>query len=171
MDTDNKANVSETTSKDVTKDTWPALRHPITEMERAVDRFFGRNRSSMWRWDDLPLVESFFEGKGQRIPTIDVIDRDTDILVRAEIPGVEKKDINVSLNDNLLTIKGQSSTEKKEEKGDYHWHEISSSSFARSVNLPGTVDVTKTSASLKDGVLEITLPKDETSKKCNIEVM
>ncbi len=170
MGTDNKGNVPVTTNKDVAKDSWPALHHPIAEMERAVDRFFGRGRPSMWRWDDIPLIDSFFEAKGQRIPTIDVVDRDADILVRAEVPGVDKKDIDVSLTDNLLTIKGQSSSEKKEEKGDYRWHEISSSSFARSVILPGTVDASKTSANLKDGVLEITLPKAEASKRRSINV-
>lgn len=171
MDTDNKGNIPVKANKESTKNSWPSLHHPIEEMERAVDRFFGRSRPSIWHWDDIPLIESFFEAKGQRLPTIDVVDRDTDILVRAEIPGVDKKDINVSLTDNLLTIKGQSSSEEKEEKGDYHWHEISSSSFARSVTLPGTVDASKTFANLKDGVLEITLPKAETSKRRNIEVM
>jgi HSP20 family protein len=93
------------------------------------------------------------------------------VLVRAEIPGIEKKDINISLTDNLLTIKGESKKEEKEEKGDYYRREISSSSFARSVTVPASVDVSKAVANLKDGVLEIKLPKAESSKRRNIMVM
>lgn len=90
-----------------------------------------------------------------RLPSLDVVDRDADILVRAEIPDIDKKDINISITDNLLTIKWQSRHEEKE-RGDYHRHEISSSSFARSVSLSSAVDFSKTVANLKDGVLEIT---------------
>jgi HSP20 family protein len=105
-----------------------------------------------------------------RLPSLDVVDRDNEILVRAEIPGIDKKDLDISLTDNLLTIKGQSSSEKKEEKGDYHRQEISRSSFSRSVMLPGAVDASKASSTLKDGVLELTLPKMETSKRRSIKV-
>ncbi len=117
-----------------------------------------------------PLFGNLFEEVDVRLPGLDVIDRDNEILVRAEVPGIEKKDLDISLTDNLLTVKGQSSSEKKEEKGDYHRHEISHSSFARSVTLPGMVDSTKAAAVMKDGILEITLPKMEPSKRRNIAV-
>lgn len=168
MDTDNKGNIPVTTGKkEMAKTFWPALQHPVAEMER----FFGRNWPSVRRWGDFTALDNLFEAEGLRMPSLDVVDRDNEVLVRAEIPGIEKKDINVSLTDNLLTIKGQSSKEEKEEKGDYYRHEISSSSFARSVTVPGTVDVSKTVANLKDGILEIKLPKVESSKKRNIAVM
>lgn len=169
MSTENKTNIPVTTGKEVAKTSWPDI-HPIADMERAFDRFFGRSWPSLWHRNDLSLLDNMFEQEGLRLPSLDVIDRDADILVRAEIPGIDKKDLNVSLTDNLLTIKGQSSSEKKEEKGDYHRHEISSSSFARSVSLPSTVDATKTAASLKDGILEVTLPKVESSKRRNIAI-
>ncbi len=169
MDTDNKGNIPVTTGKGVAKTSWPAI-HPIADMERAFDRFFGRSWPSLWHRNDISLLDNMFELEGQRLPSLDVIDRDVDILVRAEIPGIEKKDLKVSLTDNLLTIKGQSNSEKKEEKGDYHRHEISRSSFARSVTLPSAVDASKTAANLKDGILEITLPKVESSKRRNIAV-
>lgn len=168
MDTENKGNVPVTTSKPVAKTLWPA--HPIADMERAFDRFFGRSWPSLWRRNDVTLFDDVFEFEGMRLPSLDLIDRDADVVVRAEIPGVDKKDLNISLTDNLLTIKGQSSSEKKEEKGDYHRHEISSSSFARSITLPSAVDSAKTVANLKDGVLEITLPKVESSKRKTIAV-
>ena len=86
------------------------------------------------------------------------------------MPGIEKKDLDISLTDNLLIIKGQTSREKKVKKGDYYWRELSSSSFARSVTLPGAADSSKATANLKDGVLEITLPKMEGSKRRSISV-
>jgi len=168
METENKGNVPVNTNKSVAKNLWSA--HPITDMERAFDRFFGRNWPSLWRRHDVALFDDVFEFEGMRLPSLDVIDRDADIVVRAEIPGIDKKDLNISLTDNLLTIKGQSSSEKKEEKGDYHRHEISNSSFARSVTLPSSVNSAKTVANLKDGILEITLPKEESGKRKNIAV-
>lgn len=170
MDTETKGNVPvKTSSKEVAKTSWPSI-HPISDMEKALDRFFGRRWPSLWGWNDTPAVDTLFEFEGLRLPSLDVIDRDSEVLVRAEIPGIEKKDINVSLADNVLTIKGQTSTESKEEKGDYYRHEISSSSFARSVGVPGTVDESRIVANLKDGILEVTLPKIESSKRLNIAV-
>src|SRR3990167_6611749 len=117
MSTENKTNIPVTTGKEVAKTSWPDI-HPIADMERVFDRFFGRSWPSLWRRNDLSVLDNMFEQEGLRLPSLDVIDRDADILVRAEIPGIDKKDLNVSLTDNLLTIKGQSSSEKKEEKGD-----------------------------------------------------
>jgi len=139
-------------------------------MESAVERFFDHRWPSLLRWNEISSGDTLFEFEGQRLPSLDVIDRDTEVLVRAEIPGIEKKDISVSLSDNLLTIKGQTNKEVKEEDSDYYRHEISSSSFARSVTVPGTVDVSKIVANLKDGILEIKLPKMESSKRRNIAV-
>ncbi|OIR17577.1 spore protein SP21 [mine drainage metagenome] len=170
MDTDVKGNVPVTTTgKDVAKSSWSALT-PIQDMERAFDRLFSRRFPSLWHWNETPVVDTLFEFEGQRLPSLDVIDRDSEVVVRAEIPGINKKDLNVSLADNILTIKGQTSSETKEEKGDYYRHEISSSSFARSVSVPGSLDASKTVANLKDGILEVTLPKVESSKRRSIAI-
>ncbi|MEQ1601143.1 MAG: Hsp20/alpha crystallin family protein [Methylophilaceae bacterium] len=173
MNTETKQNIPVTSGKESSATGLSAL-HPIADLERGIerafDRLFGRRRSSLTSWADFPVADKFFEDFEVRLPSLDVVDRDNDILVRAEIPGIDKKDIDISLTDNLLTVKGQSSSEKKEEKGDYHRHEISSSSFARAVTLPGAVDSTKANATLKDGILEITLPKLESSKRRNIAV-
>lgn len=170
MDAKTKGNIPVTTSgKEVAKGTSLGI-HPIDSMERAFDRIFGRRWPSLWSRNDTPVVDSLFEFEGLRIPSLDVIDRDDEVMVRAEIPGIEKKDINVSIADSVLTIKGETSAESKEEKGDYYRHEISSSSFARSVALPGNVDESKVVANLKDGVLEVKLPKAESSKRKTIAV-
>jgi HSP20 family protein len=173
MDTATKGNIPVTTSKKaVAKSNWPVLQHPIAEMERAFDRFFGSHSwPSLRRWEDVPAFDNLFEFQGLRVPSLDVVDRDNEVLIRAELPGIDKKDINVSLSDNLLTIKGESSKGEKKEKGDYYRNEISSSSFARTVTVPSDIDISKTVANLKDGVLEIKLPKAATSKKHNISVM
>ena len=81
------------------------------------ERVLGRRWPSLMRWHDFPLLSGRFEDLAMRMPYVDVIDRDTEIVVRAEVPGIDKKDLDISLSDNLLTIKGQTQTEKKEEKG------------------------------------------------------
>lgn len=165
-----KQNIPVKVSGEVAKSAvLPAL-HPVTDMERLFERFFGRGWPSLLHWQNTPLLGNLLEAPELRMPSLDVIDRDNEILVRAEVPGIEKKDLDISLTDNLLTIKGQSSREEKEEKGDYHRREISRSSFARSVTLPGTVDSSKAAATLKDGMLEINLPKVESSRRRSIAV-
>jgi HSP20 family protein len=99
-----------------------------------------------------------------------VIDRDEEIMLRAELPGVEKKDLDVSITDNTVTIKAISSTEEKEEKGDYYRCEISRGSFARTIALPSNVESDKAVASFKEGILELTLPKVEKSQRRRINV-
>lgn len=165
MAKEEKQNIPVKTGKEMTRSVAPVL-HPLTEMERLFDRYFGKSWPLLSRWQPGSLLEE----PELRMPSLDVIDRDNEIVVRAEVPGIDKNDLDISLTDNLLTIKGQSSSEKKEEKGDFYRREISSSSFSRSVTLPGTVDASKANAALKDGVLEITLPKVESSKRRNITV-
>jgi HSP20 family protein len=104
------------------------------------------------------------------MPKVDVIDRDEDILLRAELPGVEKKDLEISTSDTAVTLKATTKHEEKEEKGDYYRCEITRGSFARTVALPARVQSDEAKASLKDGVLELTLPKVEKSKRHAVTV-
>lgn len=169
MSKETEENVPVTTGEELPKTGLSAL-HPMSEIERMFDRLFEHGWPSLMRWPSTPFLGALREGAEFRIPSLDIIDRDAEIVVKAEMPGIEKKDLEISLTDNLLTIKGQTSREKKEEKGDYYRRELSSSSFARSVTLPGAVDSSKATANLKDGVLEITLPKTEGSKRRSISV-
>lgn len=155
-----------------TKQSAAVVQSPLSEMERMFDRFWSRGWPSLWRdrHDFLNAGRDWFEWKGVRLPNVDVIDRKAEILVRAELPGIDKKDLSISMTDHLLTIKGQTKTETKQEDGDYHRHEISSTAYARSIELPATVDSDKAQASMKDGVLEISLPKAAASIKRNITV-
>jgi HSP20 family protein len=146
-----------------------ALR-PFEEMERMMDRmvrdFPGRGWMRPWSlewpaWPELPELH---------MPKVDVIDRDEDVLVRAELPGVEKKDLEISTTDTSVTIKATTAREEKEEKCDYYRCEMTRGAFARTVALPAQVHSVKAKASLKDGVLELTLPKVEKSKRRTIAV-
>lgn len=142
---------------------------PFDEFERFFDRFFRRGlRPFDW---ERPALGDLFERFENRIPRVDVIDRDKDVLVRAEIPGVDKKDLDISMTDNLLTIKGSTGGEPKETKGEQFYRcEISRGAFSRSVSIPANVDTAQASATMKDGVLEIVLPKVEGSKRKTITV-
>jgi HSP20 family molecular chaperone IbpA len=92
-------------------------------------------------------------------PKVDVIDRGRELLVRAEIPGVTRDELQLSLTDRTVTIRGETHKESKEEKGDYFRREIASGSFQRTLALPCDVAGDHAKATFKDGVLELVLPK------------
>lgn len=140
---------------------------PFEDMERMFDDFFGRGWPRRWRFGRMPELSTALE---ERLPKLDVVDRDDEVLVRAEVPGVNKEDLEVSINGDLFTIKGKTRHETKEEKGDYYRCEVSQGSFSRTVTLPAPVDEGKASAQLKDGMLEVSLPKIESSKKRAIKI-
>ena len=138
---------------------------PFEGIDRMFDEFFGRGwlRPFRRQWPAFPELEL-------GMPKVDVIDRDAEVVVRAEVPAVRKEDIEVSVSGEVLTIKGESKHEEKEEKGDYYRCEISRGAFSRMVTLPAAVDQDKAKAVLKDGVLELTLPKVEKAKRRTIKV-
>lgn len=142
---------------------------PLEEMEHMMESFFPRGwmRPFGWEWPSWAQTRMPFEG---RMPKVDVIDREGEIVVRAELPGVDKKDLDVSMTNHTVTIKGSSSHEEKEEKEDFYRCEISRGSFSRTVALPAEVDGAKAKARFKDGVLELSIPKSETSKRRSVKV-
>lgn len=142
---------------------------PFDEMERLFEGFFGRGWPSplRWEWPSWAELPAPFAG---RMPRIDVIDRDGEVLIKAEVPGVKKEDLDISVSGNTVTIKGQSSREEKEEKGDYYRSEISRGSFSRMVALPAEVDAAKATTSFRDGVLELTLPKLKKTTRHSIKI-
>jgi len=128
---------------------------PVFDVERFLDGFFGRERTSLF----------------SRVPAIDVLDKKDRIVVKAEVPGMDKKDISVSVEGDVLTIKGETKKETEEKKEDYYYSERSYGSFYRNVALPAAVSREKVKASYKDGVLSVTLPKtEEKTKETRIEV-
>ena len=166
-----KQEVEVSTKKgDVVPGGSPGALRPFEEMERLFEQFFGRAWLRPFNWEN-PLWNEMARSMEVRVPSVDVIDREEEVLVRAEIPGVDKENLEVSVSDDRLTIKGSTRQEKEEkEAGEYTRREMSRGSFTRVVTLPANVDGEKAGASFKDGVLELTLPKLKPSKRFRINV-
>ena len=139
----------------------PAL---FGDVDRMFDDFFGRRWLRPFGWE-RPLAEL-----QALAPSVDVVDREDEVVVRAEVPGFKKEDIDISVSGTMLTIKGDMKAEKKEEKGDYYRCEIARGAFARTLALPAEVDEAKAKAAMKDGVLELTLPKLEKARRRRITI-
>lgn len=142
---------------------------PFEEMDRLMESLFPRQWLRPFRWE-MPTWSELGAPLEIRSPRVDIIDRDNEIVVKAEIPGVNKEDLDVSMTESTVTIKGSSSHEEKEEKGNYYRSEISRGTFTRTVALPADVDADKAKAVFSDGILELTIPKVEKSKRKSITV-
>jgi HSP20 family protein len=145
---------------------------PFEEMEERMERLFEDFIPRGWMYPfhwGQPMRREFprFEMK---MPKVDIIDRDNEVVLKAEIPGVNKEDLKVSVDEGTVTISGKTSHEEKEEKGDYYRSEIRRGSFIRTVVLPRGVDGAKAKANFKDGILELTMPKLEKSKRVQVKV-
>lgn len=141
---------------------------PFEEMDRLFNQLWegGLLRPFGSRW---PLWGEF-SGIKERFPKIDVIDREKDVLIRAEVPGMSKDNLDVSISDEYLTIKAEMHEEEKKEEGEYYRSEIHHGNFTRTVHLPAKVDGDKAEASFNEGLLEITIPKIELKEKHTIEI-
>jgi len=139
------------------------------EMERMFESFSPVGWMKPFR-SNFPLMNEVSASLETNIPKVDVIERDGEIVVKAMMPGVEKKDIEISMTKNTVTISGKTSHEEKEEKGNYYRHEISKGSYMRTLSLPENVNEDKAKAKFKDGMLELTIPKMEVSHRRNIKV-
>ncbi|MGD8370711.1 MAG: Hsp20/alpha crystallin family protein [Syntrophobacterales bacterium] len=130
-----------------------------------------RPRRDLFHWlvEDFDLP-NFWAGEREWLPAFDVSETDAEIIVKAELPGMDVKDIDITLTDGLLTIKGERKMEKEDKKENYHRIERQFGSFSRSLNLGVTVKGDAIDASYKDGVLTVTLPKAEENKPKRIEV-
>ncbi|MCF8057483.1 MAG: Hsp20/alpha crystallin family protein [Desulfocapsa sp.] len=135
---------------------------PFGEMERYFDEVFHQPfslfRNPMWPRTQLPSRDVV-------VPTVDIFEEDKDVVVKTEIPGMKKEDINIDISKNSMTISGEKKKEKKVDRKDYHRVECSYGSFCRSFRLPDNVNSDKAKASFKDGVLEIRMPKSGKEKK------
>lgn len=141
---------------------------PFDEIEQLFDDFMSRGG-----WLQPFLRRGLAELDmpfGARMPKVDVIDRDEEVLVKAELPGVEKDHLDVSINDNLLTIHARTEHETKEEKGQYFRKELSRGEFQRTLRLPGPVEGDKAKAAFNHGILEITVPKAPGAKRQKVKI-
>jgi len=133
-----------------------------SELDHVFDDFFGRPF----------IILPFQRGMHEFTPRLDVFETDHDVKVTVEIPGMDEKDIEVSINNGILSISGEKSSEREEKNGQYHRMERSYGSFRRDVSMPSEVDENKVGATFSKGVLEVTLPKitEENRKSRKIEV-
>jgi len=139
------------------------------DIERMFDNFMSRNWLRPFRdFPGFPGVRANIELP--RAPRVDLVERDSEVVVRAQLPGVDKKDIEVSLTDRTITIRASTRKEDKEEKGEYYRREISTGEVSRTLTLPAEVDGTKAQAEFKDGILEIMVPKIAKSKRVQVDV-
>lgn len=140
--------------------TWSPFRD-LVSMQREVGRLFDG------LFGDL-------DGDGNYVtswsPRADVIENSESYVIKAELPGVNKNDVKITLRENVLTIKGEKKHEKEEKDHNLHRVERSYGSFERSFSLPSNVKSDKIDAAYKDGVLTVTLPKAEEAKPKEIEV-
>ena len=168
-ETSEKVEVGSEKSEQKEKSSQPA--RSFTDVESWFQEMFPRMmRPGSWEWPEWPSLGHIprpFEGK---VPRVDVIDRDGEVLVKAELPGVSKENLEIMTSGNTVTIKGTSRYEHKEEKGDYHRSEISHGVFARTVTLPAEVNSDEADARFKDGLLELSLPKRPGKQGHKIEV-
>jgi HSP20 family protein len=115
-------------------------------------------------------VHPFWGAEGEWLPSIDVSETDGEISVRAELPGLEAKDIDLDISGDVLSIKGEKKGKEETKKENYYTRESYCGSFQRSIRLPAEVQSNKVEANFKNGVLDIRLPKSEKTHSKKIEI-
>jgi HSP20 family protein len=136
---------------------WAPFKDLRREMDDLFDKFFGEQQLPAKRWAEIA-------------PALDLKETDNEVIVTAELPGVEPKDMNISLEGDTLTIRGEKKQEKEEKNENIVRIERSYGSFQRSISLPCKVAEDKIAADFRNGVLRVTLPKTESSKKKSIKI-
>ena len=130
----------------------------MRQMDRLFNNFFSRSFSD----DDYPEIDWS--------PSVDIMEKESEYFLRAELPGLNKDDVKITLQDNVLTLKGEKKEEVKEENKNYHLCERKHGKFLRSFRIPTPVETKKIDASYNDGILTISLPKTEEAKPKEIEI-
>lgn len=141
---------------------------PAKNMERFLEQMFEEPMSSRFfrRFPSLKWMKEFEAVS----PAVDMFDKDDELVVKVEVPGIDKENIKISVSDSVLTIKGEMKKEEEIKEEDYYYSERSYGSFSRSLTLPAKVVENKIKAEFKDGILEIHLPKAVESKPKEIKV-
>lgn len=141
---------------------------PRKDVEKFFESFFDEPFSfeSLRRLPSYKKMKEFMTAS----PAVDMYDNDKEIVVKAEVPGMDRKDINISVTDNTLTIKGEIKKEDEVKEEDYYYAERSYGGFKRMLELPEKVDDSKIKAKIKDGILEIHLPKSPEAKAKEIKI-
>ena len=144
------------------------LFEPLASVRRDIDRFFEGMAPGFPRgidFDPFRRLGSVFElGGGEVVPHVEVSEEKQSYEISAELPGVEEKDVSLTLQDHMLTVSGEKKSERKEEKKEYSMSERRYGSFRRSFRVPDDVDEDKISAKFDKGVMTVILPKVASAK-------
>jgi len=146
---------------------WGADVSPWHEMETLGDR--------VRQWTDYPafgasLFKSPLFSETEWLPAVELVEEDEEFVLTAELPGLSKDDVHVSVDDNVLTLKGEKKTLREEAHGRMHIRERIYGTFERGFTLPRNVDAGKIRADFHDGLVEIHMPKGEEAKSRHIEI-
>lgn len=144
----------------------PRVELPLFSLQREMNRMFDTFMRGTELW---PLAERELEMEPFH-PETDVVETETEYRIKAELPGMDEKDVHVSLAQNTLTIKGEKKEETEDKGKNYYQMERRWGSFYRSVPLAVGIDAAKADASFKKGVLTVTLPKSAEAKKAEKEI-
>lgn len=153
----------------------PSSLDPLLQLHREVDRLFDDAfRGFGGRWPSLTLPSVASDWQDLLRPSLDIHETDPQYRITLEVPGVDEKDIQLTLDDDVLWIRGEKRREQEQQEGQYHRIERSYGSFQRALNLPGDADQDAIKASFKNGLLTVTIGKREhaevtTSRKIPIE--
>ena len=140
---------------------WEPFRDLFVTQDR-FNRLFNETFSRAFGDEEAP-VRSW-------APAVDILENEGNIVLKAELPGIDPKDVEVRVEDNTLYLKGERKFEKEVKEENYHRVERSYGSFARSFALPGSIDSEKVQAEYKDGLLTLTIPKREEAKPKTIKI-
>jgi HSP20 family protein len=136
--------------------------HPAASLRDEMNRLF----DAFWSGEFLPEKFPF----ARTFPSVDVTETDDAVVVKAEVPGLEAGDIDLSVLGDTLTIRGEKKEEKEEKEKNYRHREVRYGAFSRTLQLPAAVDVDNIKAECRNGVLHVTLPKTEKEKARKISV-
>ena len=143
-------------TRELMKTERPGYLAPFGEVEKWFEEEWRRPysllRSSLWPKTEIEEFES-------AMPFVDIYEEGNEMVVKADLPGMKKEDVDINLMDNVLTVSGTKKTEEKVEKGNYYRYERTHGSFFRRFELPYDIETDKIKAHLEHGVLEIRLPK------------
>jgi HSP20 family protein len=140
---------------------------PWDDFDSAFERL-RREINDLFDWSYAPEDHGLLD-RGFA-PTVDMVENPDDVQITCDLPGVDKNDIDISISDSVLTIKGEKKGQDEKKDSRVYRKENWYGSFQRTITLPGTVDQNKVDAEMKNGVLTITLPKKEEAKQKQISV-
>ena len=150
--------------------------HAVRPFTHSMEEFFGNHFPRHW-------MEGFFEPEVRRwpfwgdveqtfdvFPKVDIVDRDEALIVRAEMPGIRKEDLDITLTGDRLTLEARREFKEEEKKEDFYRHEMAYGRLYRAIHLPVEIKVDDVKAELAEGILEIYLPKVEATEPLKVEV-